>query len=153
MYVCSYCYARICSYCSGDMLCLMGSALYGCSNVLQEYMVKYHDRDEYMGMLGCCGAAISFVQLMSTDYVKMRRTIYTAHTYLYTGGFVACLFLMYTNTSAFLQQAGDPPSCHPYISTLRLHFNNPNPIYQPYSYISTTLSLYLILYTTTISVL
>ena len=31
--------------------------------MLQEYMVKYYDRDEYMGMLGCCGAAISFVQV------------------------------------------------------------------------------------------
>ena len=62
--------------------------------------------------------AISFIQLLSTDYTKIRRTVYTTHTYLYTGGFVMCLFLMYTNTSAFLQQAGDSPSSCLYTFTL-----------------------------------
>ena len=81
-----------------------------------------------------CIHAISFVQLLSTDYVKIRRTIYTAHTYLYTGGFVTCLFLMYTNTSAFLQQAGDPPSSYFYRLTLTLY----RPFYRPFTSITTT---------------
>jgi solute carrier family 35 protein F1/2 len=89
----------------GDLLCLAGSALYGCSNVLQEYLVKYHDRDEFMGFLGCCGAVISFAQFMSTDYPRIRHARYTTNAYLCTAGFVGCLFLMYVNTSSFLQEA------------------------------------------------
>lgn len=70
----------------GDVLCLLGSAVYACSNVGQEYLVKKKDRRvreggtspvwmgvhvniqvalvqlEFLGMLGGCGFAISVVQ-------------------------------------------------------------------------------------------
>lgn len=38
-------------------------ALYGASNVMQEVLVKAHDRAEFLGMLGGYGAAVSFVQV------------------------------------------------------------------------------------------
>jgi solute carrier family 35, member F1/2 len=87
----------------GDLLCLLGSGLYAASNVTQEYLVKYHDRDEYLGFVGSCGALISGVQLLSLNFVQLRRTKFTSTVLLSISGFVSCLFLMYINTSAFLQ--------------------------------------------------
>lgn len=87
----------------GDFLCLVGSGLYAASNVSQEYLVKYHDRDEYLGFIGSCGAVISFIQIISLNYNQLKRIKLTSTILLSISGFVACLFLMYINTSAFLQ--------------------------------------------------
>lgn len=87
----------------GDLLCLLGSGLYAASNVLQEYLVKYHDRDEYLGFIGSCGAVISLIQIICTNYNQLRKTKFTRKIMLSIYGFVSCLFLMYINTSAFLQ--------------------------------------------------
>jgi solute carrier family 35 protein F1/2 len=87
----------------GDFLALLGSSLYAVSNVSQEYLVKYHDRDEYLGYVGSFGAAISFVQMMVLEYKHMKRTVFSSTAILSICGFVSCLFFMYTNTSAFLQ--------------------------------------------------
>jgi solute carrier family 35 protein F1/2 len=38
----------------GDCMCLLGSGLYACSNVLEEYMVKYRDRWDYIGGKNVC---------------------------------------------------------------------------------------------------
>jgi solute carrier family 35, member F1/2 len=88
----------------GDVLCLVGSALYACSNVLQESMVKFHNREQYLGLLGSFGALIALVQCLSTELTKIERTEFSSEVILYIVGFVTCLFLMYINTSAFLQQ-------------------------------------------------
>ena len=88
----------------GDVLCLFGSALYAVSNVSQEYLVKYHDRDEYLGFVGVCGAFISSIQLLSLNCYQLKRTKFTSKIILSITGFVSCLFFMYINTSAFLQQ-------------------------------------------------
>jgi solute carrier family 35, member F1/2 len=87
----------------GDLLCLLGSGLYAISNVCQEYLVKYHDRDEYLGFVGSCGAVISLVQLLSLNFNQLRKTNFTSTVLVSISGFVSCLFLMYINTSAFLQ--------------------------------------------------
>jgi drug/metabolite transporter (DMT)-like permease len=87
----------------GDFLALFGSSLYAVSNVSQEYLVKYYDRDEYLGYVGSFGAAISFVQMMVLDYKHMKKTVFSSTIILSICGFVSCLFFMYTNTSAFLQ--------------------------------------------------
>ena len=87
----------------GDLLCLLGSGLYAASNVLQEYLVKYHDRDEYLGFIGICGSGISLIQIICLNYNQLRRTKFTRRIMLSIYGFVSCLFLMYINTSAFLQ--------------------------------------------------
>ena len=87
----------------GDLLCLLGSGLYAVSNVCQEYLVKYHDRDEYLGFVGSCGAVISLLQLLSLNFNQLRKTNFTSTVLVSISGFVSCLFLMYINTSAFLQ--------------------------------------------------
>ncbi|POM59926.1 Drug/Metabolite transporter (DMT) Superfamily, partial [Phytophthora palmivora] len=47
----------------GDVLCLVGSAVYACSNVGQEYLVKKENRRmEFLGMVGLFGFLISSMQ-------------------------------------------------------------------------------------------
>lgn len=87
----------------GDILCLSGAVLYACSNVLQEHLVKFHDREEFLGFLGCFGFVIAFVQCMFVDLPSMRKANFSPKVIGGISGFVVCLFLMYTNTTSFLQ--------------------------------------------------
>lgn len=41
----------------GDFLCLLGSSIYACSNVGQEYLVKKKNRRVRLCMCMCCYAA------------------------------------------------------------------------------------------------
>ena len=50
----------------GDVLCLCGSMLYACSNVLQETLVKTNNREEFLGFLGM------LLSLMYTFYLIFR---------------------------------------------------------------------------------
>ena len=47
----------------GDLLCLGGAALYGVSNVGQEFVVRNFNRVEFLGMIGLFGSVINGVQL------------------------------------------------------------------------------------------
>ena len=88
----------------GDLLCLCGAALYGCSNVLQEFIVKFHDRSEFIGCLGVFGFIIATFQFCILELSSLQQAWpLSGAAYLYIVGFVGCLFMMYTNTSAFLQ--------------------------------------------------
>eukprot|EP01035_Chromulina_nebulosa_P028956 gene28956-38305_t len=89
----------------GDILCLMGAVLYASSNVLQEKLVKFSDRNEFLGYLGLFGTIIGTIQFCFVDLSAMRRARYDWKVISSMFGFVGCLFLMYTNTSAFLQQS------------------------------------------------
>lgn len=89
----------------GDVYCLVGSFLYACSNVLQEYMVKSHNREEYLGLLGSFGSVIALVQCFLVDYSNIRASHFSASTICYLIGFNTCLFLMYTNASLFLVES------------------------------------------------
>ena len=90
----------------GDLMCLLGAFLYACSNVLQEKVVKTQNREEYLGMIGLCGACLSSIQCLICDFDSMRRSEWSLEMWLCILGFVACLFCMYVNTSLFLQ-SGD----------------------------------------------
>ena len=47
----------------GDMLCLVGAALYAAVNVSQEFLVKSHSIVEYLGLIGVVGSFVSGAQL------------------------------------------------------------------------------------------
>ena len=47
----------------GDVLVLAAAALYGVSNVGQEFAVRNYDRVEFLGMLGMFGCIINGIQL------------------------------------------------------------------------------------------
>ncbi|KFD62588.1 hypothetical protein M514_01105, partial [Trichuris suis] len=54
---------------AGDLMCLSGAALYGVSNVIQEWLLRLHERTEYLGMIGIFGSFISGIQL----YIALAR--------------------------------------------------------------------------------
>jgi solute carrier family 35 protein F1/2 len=89
----------------GDILCLCGAVLYASSNVLQEHLVKFHDRDEFLGHLGGFGFVLALIQCIVIDLPGMRTANFTTEVILSIVGFVSCLFLMYVNTSSFLEQS------------------------------------------------
>lgn len=60
----------------GDVFCLIGAALYAASNVMQEALVKAHDRAEFLGMLGAYGAALSFMQVRGRLSMLSDGTVY-----------------------------------------------------------------------------
>jgi solute carrier family 35 protein F1/2 len=88
----------------GDVMCLCGAFLYACSNVLQEYLVKFQDRKTFLGKLGLYGTLLAGVQCLIIDRPLLAQATWPTPVCLYIAGFVACLFLMYTNTSVFLIQ-------------------------------------------------
>lgn len=89
----------------GDLLCIGGCIFYACSNVIEETMVKFTDKDEYLGYLGSFGIVIALIQCMIVDLADIRRANFTAEVILSMCGFILCLFFMYVNTTAFLQQS------------------------------------------------
>jgi hypothetical protein len=66
--------------------------------------VKFHDREEFLGYLGCFAFPIAVVQCIFWDLPSMRTAHFTPQVVGAIVGFVSCLFLMYTNTTSFLQQ-------------------------------------------------
>lgn len=47
----------------GDLLCVASTFLYAVSNISEEFLVKEHDRIEYLGFIGVFGTLISGLQL------------------------------------------------------------------------------------------
>ena len=46
----------------GDLLCVASTFLYAISNISEEFLVKEHDRIEYLGFIGIFGSLISGLQ-------------------------------------------------------------------------------------------
>jgi solute carrier family 35 protein F1/2 len=89
----------------GDLLCIGGSMFYASSNVIEETMVKYVDKDEYLGYVGSFGVIIAFVQCMIFDLSGIQQATFTPTVVIAMVGFVLCLFFMYTNTTSYLQES------------------------------------------------
>lgn len=88
----------------GDMVCIAGAFLYACSNVLQEKLVKFSEREVYVGRIGGFGIGMATLQFLVFEYARFdRATPLSNEAGLYLFGFVICLFFFYTNVSAFLQ--------------------------------------------------
>jgi solute carrier family 35 protein F1/2 len=89
----------------GDVFCLIGAMLYACSNVIQETLVKFHSRDRFLGSLGGFGTFIALFQCLLFDLKGLQQAHFTPYVILSMAGFVLCLFLMYVNTTAYLQKS------------------------------------------------
>ncbi len=90
---------------TGDLLAVGGAFLYACSNVLQEKMVKYGEREQYVGRIGLFGMGFATALFFSMEWVDFERALpLSLEAGMYIVGFVMCLFFFYTNTSQFLTQ-------------------------------------------------
>jgi solute carrier family 35 protein F1/2 len=89
----------------GDIFCLVGATLYASSNVIQETLVKFHSRDQYLGSLGVFGMLIALVQCVLFDLEGLKKADFSLYIVLSMFGFIVCLFLMYINTTAYLQKS------------------------------------------------
>ena len=88
----------------GDMICISGAFLYACSNVLQEKLVKFSEREVYVGRIGGFGMCMAAIQFFAIEYTRFGRVApLSAEAGLFILGFVICLFFFYTNVSVFLQ--------------------------------------------------
>lgn len=87
----------------GDMLCLIGTSMYGASNVIQEKLVKHRDREEYLGLLGAFGAVIGSIQIGVTEAGTLASAEWDAKNVAFVAGFLACINLMYTRASEYLK--------------------------------------------------
>ncbi|GLE01647.1 hypothetical protein PINS_up010481 [Pythium insidiosum] len=91
----------------GDFLCLLGSAIYACSNVGQEYLVKKKNRRvEFLGMIGFCGFVISSLQAVLFEGAVLADVAWSSGSIACLLGYVVTLFFMYTFTSVFMK-SGD----------------------------------------------
>lgn len=87
----------------GDFLCLFGSAVYACSNVGQEYLVKKENRRmEFLGLIGLFGLLISSAQATYFEGDIVRAVDWTWPSMLCLLGYIITLFVMYSATSIFL---------------------------------------------------
>ncbi|TMW60309.1 hypothetical protein Poli38472_000351 [Pythium oligandrum] len=88
----------------GDFLCLLGSAIYACSNVAQEYLVKKKNRRlEFLGMVGLCGFVISSIQAYLFEGAVIAHADWSSGSVLCLLGYVVTLFVMYSFTSVFMK--------------------------------------------------
>jgi solute carrier family 35, member F1/2 len=89
----------------GDLFCLSSAVLYAASNVIQETVVKFHDRDQFLGHLGLLGAGIALIQFLATDLQRVHTAHFTVEIIFSMVGFILCLFFVYINTTAYLQES------------------------------------------------
>ncbi|XP_061136540.1 solute carrier family 35 member F2-like [Syngnathus typhle] len=80
----------------GDGLVLLSAALYGLSNVWQEYTVKNRSRLEFLGMLGLFGSVISGVQMMALEFHHASVIQWSWHVAVLFGAFACCMFTLYS---------------------------------------------------------
>ena len=93
----------------GDLLTLIGAALYACSNVLQELVLKTHnDPSEFLGMLGGLGALLAGIQALFIEWGREGGREGEEEEWgkglVYILGFAVTLATMYTLTARFLRE-------------------------------------------------
>ncbi|XP_019716937.1 solute carrier family 35 member F2-like [Hippocampus comes] len=80
----------------GDGLVLLSAALYGISNVWQEYAVKNQSRLEFLGMLGFFGTIISSIQMVALELRQVSAIQWSWQVALLFGAFACCMFSLYS---------------------------------------------------------
>ncbi|XP_061536878.1 solute carrier family 35 member F2-like [Phycodurus eques] len=80
----------------GDGLVLLSGALYGLSNVWQEYAVKNRSRLEFLGMLGLFGTVISTAQMSVLELRQISAIRWSWQVALLFGAFACCMWALYS---------------------------------------------------------
>ncbi|KAK3122291.1 hypothetical protein QOZ80_8BG0667670 [Eleusine coracana subsp. coracana] len=90
----------------GDLLVILGSMLYACSNVTEEYVIKKSNRVELMAMLGLFGAVISGIQISILERNELHSIKWNAGAVLPFVGFAVAMFLFYSTVPTVLKICG-----------------------------------------------
>ncbi|KAK3123935.1 hypothetical protein QOZ80_8AG0638240 [Eleusine coracana subsp. coracana] len=90
----------------GDLLVILGSMLYACSNVTEEYVIKKSNRVELMAMLGLFGAVISGIQISILERNELHSIKWNAGAVLPFLGFAVAMFLFYSTVPTVLKICG-----------------------------------------------
>ncbi|PWZ28893.1 Solute carrier family 35 member F1 [Zea mays] len=62
----------------GDLFVILGSMLYACSNVTEEFVIKKSNRVELMAMLGLFGALVSAIQISVLEREELHSITWTS---------------------------------------------------------------------------
>uniref|UniRef100_A0A453RPG3 Solute carrier family 35 member F1 n=1 Tax=Aegilops tauschii subsp. strangulata TaxID=200361 RepID=A0A453RPG3_AEGTS len=98
----------------GDLLVIVGSMLYACSNVTEEYLVKKNNRIELMAMLGIFGAVISGIQITCIFLDITTEVFLSEKNFIRSNGmqvfpfigFALAMFLFYSTVPTVLKICG-----------------------------------------------
>ncbi|KAL5230119.1 hypothetical protein ABZP36_028895 [Zizania latifolia] len=90
----------------GDLLVILGSMLYACSNVTEEYVVKNSNRIELMAMLGLFGAIVSGIQISILERNELHSIKWNAGAVIPFLGFALAMFLFYSTVPTILKICG-----------------------------------------------
>ncbi|XP_020382762.1 solute carrier family 35 member F2 [Rhincodon typus] len=80
----------------GDFLVLGGAALYGVSNVCEEFVVKNFSREEFLGMLGLFATFFSGIQLSILERNAIANINWSWQVVLLFTAFAVCMFGWYS---------------------------------------------------------
>ncbi|CAL5085236.1 unnamed protein product [Urochloa decumbens] len=90
----------------GDLLVILGSMLYACSNVTEEYVIKKSNRVELMAMLGLFGAIVSAIQISILEREELHSITWNAGAVLPFLGYAVAMFLFYSTVPTVLKICG-----------------------------------------------
>lgn len=90
----------------GDLFVILGSMLYACSNVTEEFVIKKSNRVELMAMLGLFGAFISAIQISVLEREELHSITWTSGAVLPFLGFAVAMFLFYSAVPVILKLCG-----------------------------------------------
>ncbi|RCV32091.1 hypothetical protein SEVIR_6G236800v4 [Setaria viridis] len=90
----------------GDLLVILGSMLYACSNVTEEYVIKKSNRVELMAMLGLFGAIVGGIQISILERKELHSVTWNAGAVLPFLGFAVAMFLFYSTVPTVLKICG-----------------------------------------------
>ncbi|XP_060903156.1 solute carrier family 35 member F2-like [Labrus mixtus] len=80
----------------GDGLVLLSAALYGVSNVCQEYTVKNLSRVEFLGMVGLFSTVISTIQMVILERNEIANIQWSWQVVLLFAAFGLCMYALYS---------------------------------------------------------
>lgn len=80
----------------GDLFCLLGATLYGCSNVFEEFMARKHPLYEVIGMFTFFATIINFVQLWILERDEFIAFTQNPEAVGMVMVFTVCMFILYS---------------------------------------------------------
>ncbi|CAM9699826.1 unnamed protein product [Chrysoparadoxa australica] len=89
----------------GNILALTGAFLYAVCNVMQESIVRRHDKREMLGMIGLFGCLFSLVQMVALELPAICQAAFTPAVLGYMAAYSSLVLVTYSWTATFLESS------------------------------------------------